>query len=508
MNTGNEKSADELLICYKFPPSQRVSGVVYAKRLIKSRKKMDIIQGPIDDEELDEEFNEVVERFANKRFHTKSSEKNPTWTSIDKFNKEGMEILEENGKVYKKIYSRVGSHESHFLALEYKLKHPETFWTAEFSDPLSITIDNKKRGTAKQDIFVKDEDYIDKINGKIENYTESHDKYFKKDEDLQIEDLNLRLVDDELTIYQLCEYLPFLFADEIVFTNENQMELMLDFYPEIKGIVKSKSRVNYHPTLDEEYYHMVESDYEVDKNYINFGYFGTYLGKRHLENIYYAFESLNPQFKDKYRIHIFAQDKGILKKVISDLSISDSFIINDKVPLLEFLNLTTKLDVFIVNDLNTYDHFEKNPFLPSKISDYLGSGTDIWAIYEKGSIMSHYDIKYKSDVADYESSLNTLKDIFKDKIDLDKEGIDIDAIDGDLENYLENRVYQLNSIVASLNSSKESSSNKLKKERKKNSKLKKENKKLKKEIKKIKSTKGWMKYKVKNIGSRAGKKMK
>ena len=99
-------------------------------------------------EVLDEDFNKVVDKFTNKRYQTKSYKVSPTWASIEKFNEEGMEILEKE-KVYKKIYSRVGSHESHFLALEYKLKHHETFWSAEFSDPLSITIDNKKRGNPK-----------------------------------------------------------------------------------------------------------------------------------------------------------------------------------------------------------------------------------------------------------------------------------------------------------------------------------------------------------------------
>ena len=533
MNNGKEESVDELMICYKFPPSQRVSGVVYARRLIKSEKIVDTIQGPNFNEELDEDFNKVVDKFTNKRYQTKSYKVSPTWASIEKFNEEGMEILEKE-KVYKKIYSRVGSHESHFLALEYKLKHHETFWSAEFSDPLSITIDNKKRGNPKDNIFVKNREYIDRINDEIKNYAKNYDRYFndngnKEDEggigQTALKDLDLRMIDEEFTIFQLCEYLPFLFADEIVFTNENQKELMLDFYPETKELVKSKSRVSHHPTLDEEYYHIVESDYEVDENYINFGYFGTYLGKRHLENVYYAFQYLNPQFKDKYKIHIFAQNRETLKRIISDLDFADSFIINDKAPLLEFLNLTTKFDVLIVNDLKTYGNFEKNPFLPSKLADYLGSGRDIWAIYEKGSIMSHYDLKYKSDVSDYESSLNTLKDIFKDKIDLDKEDIDIGSINGNVEDYLENRVYQLNSVIESLNSQKGVLNKKLRKEKeevsklkKKNnelkrkddeiSKLRKENEKLKKEMKKVKSTKGWAKYKAKNIKSRAKKKIK
>ena len=39
----------------------------------------------------------------------------------------------------------------------------------------------------------------------------------------------------------------------------------------------------------------------------------------------------------------------------------------------EFLNLTTKFDCLIVNDANTKDYKEINPYLPSKLSDYLGS---------------------------------------------------------------------------------------------------------------------------------------
>ena len=524
MYEGNEKSVDELLICYKFPPSQRVSGVVYARRLIKSQKIVDTIQGSNFKEELDDDFNKIVDKFTNKRYYAKSYKVSPTWTSIETFCDEGMDILEKE-ETYKKIYSRAGAHESHFLALEYKLKHPETFWSAEFSDPLSITIDNKKRGTQEQDIYVKNKEYIDRINAEIKNYAQNYNKYFNNGGDLDIGRLNLKMIDEEFTIFQLSEYLPFLFADEIVFTNENQMELMLDFYPDTKELVKSKSRVSHHPTLDEEYYHIVESDYEVDDDYINFGYFGTYLGKRHLENVYYAFQCLNPQFKDKYKIHIFAQNRETLKRIISDFDFADNFIINDKVPLLEFLNLTTKFDVLIVNDLNTYDNFEKNPFLPSKLADYLGSGRDIWAIYEKGSIMSNYDVKYKSDVADYESSLATLKEIFRDKIDLDKKVIDIDSINGDVESYLETRVYQLNSAIESLNSQKgvlnkklkkekeevsklKKKNNELKKENEEISKLRKENEKLKKEMGKVKSTKGWAKYKVKNIESRAKKKIK
>jgi hypothetical protein len=74
--------------------------------------------------------------------------------------------------------------------------------------------------------------------------------------------------------------------------------------------------------------------------------------------------------------------------------------------------LTTKFDCLIVND--AHKKGEINPYLPSKVSDYLGSGTDIWALYEENSTLSKLDLKYKSINGDIESTKKTLKQIIKD----------------------------------------------------------------------------------------------
>lgn len=79
------------------------------------------------------------------------------------------------------------------------------------------------------------------------------------------------------------------------------------------------------------------------------------------------------------------------------------FIVKKPLNYFEFLNATTKFDVLIVNDLLTKDNFSKNPYLPSKLSDYLGSSTDVWAFYGKGSTLSKYDLKYMSDIYDLNS---------------------------------------------------------------------------------------------------------
>ncbi len=83
---------------------------------------------------------------------------------------------------------------------------------------------------------------------------------------------------------------------------------------------------------------------------------------------------------------------------------------------LEFLNLTTKFDCLIVNDTFTKGYKEVNPYLPSKLSDYLGSGSDIWMIYEEGSIMSRYDVKYRSKIGDLESIEDMLQKIIVDHL--------------------------------------------------------------------------------------------
>ena len=73
-------------------------------------------------------------------------------------------------------------------------------------------------------------------------------------------------------------------------------------------------------------------------------------------------------------------------------------------PVLEFLNLTTQFDVLVVNDAATTAHHEVNPYLPSKVADYRGSGTPVWAICEPGSVLATLDFEHRSDLGDVEQA--------------------------------------------------------------------------------------------------------
>ena len=378
----------ELVISYYFPPSDNISGIVLSKRIINNNKQVDVVTTSHGESFVDEY---VKNRFVVDINHTKDSPK-----AIFEFIDKSMDIIDNE---YESVVSRSWEMSNHFLALEYKFKNPDTYWKAEFSDPLLHDIDNKINTKKKHKI--DDKEFFSHVNRKIQELGD------------------FPLLENLSSTFFTIEYLTFLFADEIVFTNANQRDLMLKQFPiDLTDYVFKKSTISPHPSLPEQYYHKSESDVELDSECINIAYFGEwYYGKRHFESIFYALDSLNHKFKDKIRFYIFISNE----KLLNDLKVSDNIIVKKPLDYLTFLNATTKFDILLVNDLSTKDSWQLNPYLPSKVSDYMGSTSDIWAITEKGSSLDLMDLKYKSDIYDYSTSADVLVQILEDRGFVDNE---------------------------------------------------------------------------------------
>ena len=140
------------------------------------------------------------------------------------------ELNQLKDKISEEIYSRANFTHSHFLALEYKLTHPDTYWRAEFSDPLIYTMYKKERTPP-----INDQEFVNYINEKLgADYT-----HIKKEDSVNL----------------ICEYLTYVFADEVIFTNENQAEVMGELIPYPVDI-DEKTTISPHPTLDEKYYYI------------------------------------------------------------------------------------------------------------------------------------------------------------------------------------------------------------------------------------------------------------
>ena len=388
------KKSNKLVCAFNFLPYNDTSSNVAAKRLYESGEEFDVIHNTMHYPK-DEDFNSLISDLINNDILLDI----PTqwrWENVRTFVKEGMEeinkLCEKNGH-YKKVYSRSMMPMSHFLAFAYKVKNPEVKWTAEFSDPLIV---NSRGETTYIQIYEKDMQKINKI----------------------IKENKFPLVDNDNFIFY-SEYLPYLFADEIIFTNQSGMDLMMNHLPidEIKNDIIKKSIISSHPIPPKEWYHKKDAQYDkINQDKVNIAYFGKFFDLRHIYNVFSSFYTLDKKLQEKTLIHLFVQNPNEFQQIVSCMPIKDNIIINSFYPLFDFLNLTTKFDCLIVNDLRSKGNFERNPFIPSKISDYLGSGTDVWRICEYNSEMSKIDTKYLSYIDNIFSVQKTLSNIINDNL--------------------------------------------------------------------------------------------
>ena len=389
--------SEELVISFLFPPSDSATAITVFKRIIENNEVVDVLQAKCM-KDVNLELNQYIEEYIDDRIIIDMDCDSDWADCIFKFVKLGIDAIKKD---YKRIYSRSWLMANHFLAFEYKLSHSAAFWSAEFSDPLIYDLSNRPK--KYKQMWVDDEDYINKINGQINAFNQNNDTSFP-------------LIENNASAYFIAEYLVYLFADKVIFTNKNQHEIMLRQFPaDVYDLVLAKSEIKRHPTLESKYYHIKVSDLKLDEEFINIVYFGTdYYGKRHFEALFYAFESLNHKYKDRIRFYFFINDKKLIKRLIYPLSVKGNIIVRKPIDYLSFLNATTKFDVLVVNDLVTKDNFEVNPYLPSKLSDYMGSSSDIWALCEVGSTLSAVDVKYKSDIHDFNGCGETLVRILHD----------------------------------------------------------------------------------------------
>src|SRR5690606_12420211 len=105
----------------------------------------------------------------------------------------------------------------------------------------------------------------------------------------------------------------------------------------------------------------------------------------------------------------------LLKKELTGSPVEHCIVVNPYVSFFEFLNLTLKFDCLIVNDAETKNIKSINPYLPSKLSDYQGSGNKVWGICEEGSILSKTDLDHKSEFNDVKTIIKVINSLMLTK---------------------------------------------------------------------------------------------
>lgn len=356
----NRNIAKTLVISYCFAPYSDTSASVVTKRIINESKIVDVISNNMKGKRgIDNTVLNLVNPYLGKNTVVNKPVSFADFKILEDFIDIAFREYLLNSDRYEKIYTRAMFPISHIPGMFIKKINPNIFWKAEFSDPLLIDIESRER---KHTIHNKNFINILK-NGILSEFTE--------------------YVDDNL--FNLVEIIPFALADELVFTNENQMKYMIQRFPDdLQKFIENKSTISKHPTLNSKYYNIKNNQLKLDKTKINIAYFGNFYSNRSVDEIIKVSKSLRQQSMMEYEFYIFTNTQYINEKQLNNLKKINLHLLNT-VDYLDFLNLSTRFDALIVFDTRTNMNKPYNPYLPSKISDYIGSKNTIISINEKDS---------------------------------------------------------------------------------------------------------------------------
>lgn len=389
----NRRRARDLVTCYAFAPSNNTSALVAARRVRARGVCVDVVSHDMTGvHESDHAARTIIEPYIGNRKIVPGKPKFSQWSGMRDYTQVGMATIEEweeSRGTYRSVYSRAMWPASHVLAALYKVRHPETRWIAEFSDPLSHDVEGKLRRSGKRG----DDELSHELEAALT--ASGHPAL------------------DEHSLLEWVEHLAYGLADEIVFTNANQQATMLGEInsPGLVTRVREHTVISAHPTLPPEFYQLSDVTYPLEPGKVHLAYFGAFYPTRGLTEVTNAIRALPSASRDRLRVHVFTKDPDDLRVALRKAGMDNSVVANHYVPYLDFLHLTTMFDCLLVNDARTADTHAVNPYLPSKISDYAGSGRPIWAVVEPGSIMSQREVEHRSELGDVDGALKVLLDL-------------------------------------------------------------------------------------------------
>ena len=393
----HKHGAETLVVAFRFPPVRDTSANVVARRIREWQRPVDVLSGGQGaSDTLDPSTPRLVADYVLRHAVVEAPTWFADWSSWRAFAESGMAIVRDweaaRGGRYPYLYSRAMWAQSHLLAAVLKLHSPQTRWTAEFSDPLAHGVDG-----ALREPDLPSDDLIDRLSDAAA--TAGWD------------------VRPGLKLFQWLEHITFALADEITFTNENQRAFMLSQLESdaLADRVRNASSVSHHPIPPSEAYEWSTSESPFDPSKVNVGYFGNFYPARGLMEVSAGLLALKPEERAALRFHVFTAKPEALQAEWDAAGLGDVVTAHPFIDYADMLKRTTELDCLLVNDAATRGNMQINPYLPSKLSDYRGSGRPIWAIVEPGSVMSSMPTAHQSVLGDTDGAIAVLRRLTQDR---------------------------------------------------------------------------------------------
>jgi hypothetical protein len=394
-STVNRGRARDLAILYSFVPFIDTSGLVAARRLREWGVVTDVIsQDMSNSARVDEASMRIVAEALDEARILSGKRRVNHWPSVRGFVESALaEVgeLEAAKGAYRSVYSRAMVPSSHFAAAVLKLRSPELRWVAEFSDPI---LQNPYGETRVGDI---EDDWL---------RAELADGFRRAG----------HAVPEIDRLFGWAELIAYAFADDIIFTNEHQREFMLGYCSDhaLAERARGISRVMHHPQPGSDLYAMARPVYRLPEGVVHIGYFGNFYPNRGLTEITGALDNLTLAERDRLQLHVFTSRPDALLEEVLEQGLADVIRVSPMFGYLEYLNLTTRFDVLLINDYATSPHYVPNPYLPAKLADYRGSGSRIWSLYEPGSVLAAADVAYASRLGDVAAATEVLRQLLQD----------------------------------------------------------------------------------------------
>ncbi|MFC8731656.1 hypothetical protein ACFT5B_04275 [Luteimicrobium sp. NPDC057192] len=381
-----------LTVAYVYPPFLDTSGFVVARRLETGDDAYDVVTNDMTGRRpVDERSLELSRRNLGRRTQVRGRITSGHWPDVEQFCRLGMAAVERREAsvgTYEWLYSRSMWASASVLAAWYKTRRPDVPWTAELSDPLAVRPNGERRENPMPPSEILDEiDAAVRARG-LPGW--SGDRFF-----------------------DAVEWMVFALADRIVFTNENQRDLMLSLCaaPEVAERARRHSEIAPHPIPAPALYELGDVDARLPTGPVTIGYFGNFYTVRGVGDILDPFAELAADERARVRLVVYTAAYDRTVEAVAGHPAEDVVEVHEALSYFDFLATARRMDWLVLADARTPEAFPVNPYLPSKLADYRGAGVPIWGIVEEGSTLAAVDLDARSTLGDTAAALEVLRTI-------------------------------------------------------------------------------------------------
>ena len=239
---------------------------------------------------------------------------------------------------------------SHICGYKIKKHNPNIIWYASFSDPI-------KNAPYKKDPFLKKRGLLYRLMFKVGSYVYMNNKY------------------EEVAIKH---------ADKLIFICEEQRDFTANQYPEYKQSIIDRSIIlglHYDDDWDS-----IKADNAKPNTSLKAIHVGRIYGLRKIDKFLEVLKEIKEEdnnISNKIVFHQYGEIQPEYIDFIKNNYLEGIFIIHNSIPYGEVLKEMQQSDILVIFD--TILEEGTQPYLPSKISEYIAIGKPIFSICNDNS---------------------------------------------------------------------------------------------------------------------------